>query len=292
MSDQENDQPQVDSPAPIRHTKKIEGKSPTGFFPGFEIKYPEYELITPQTLQSYTVRSLTVEEEEVLKGSVQTPRKLPEHLNSILWKMIVKKPADIQTYSDFLNMVTLKDRDAMVYALYHITYKDIHNYDITCGACGKQFPVSLSIDKAFSIKGYTGDPNEILQKKIEVELPSVDNVVAVIRAPTLIHEQEMLADIMFQTDKHLELGSEILIIDKFVITKSDGKTEDIYERDNIFRSYSSLPSQDRKLITKKYIEEFGQFGIDLKVKASCISCGNDTDIDLDLVHQLFRAIYE
>jgi len=37
-------------------------------FKGFNIAYPEYEVITPQSNQSYTLRSLNVSEEEKLKG--------------------------------------------------------------------------------------------------------------------------------------------------------------------------------------------------------------------------------
>ena len=61
-------------------------------FKGFDIKYPEYEVITPQTKLSYSVRSLSVQEEELLKGSLLTPSKINEHLNKCLFSAITKKP--------------------------------------------------------------------------------------------------------------------------------------------------------------------------------------------------------
>ena len=54
-------------------------------FKGFDVKYPEYEVITPQTKLSFTVRSLNVREEERLKGSLMTPTKIHEHLNKCIY---------------------------------------------------------------------------------------------------------------------------------------------------------------------------------------------------------------
>ena len=47
-------------------------------FRGFNLKYPEYEVITPQTKRSFTLRSLNVSEEENMKGSMMTPLKITE----------------------------------------------------------------------------------------------------------------------------------------------------------------------------------------------------------------------
>ncbi len=94
-------------------------------FTGFQIKYPEYEIVTPQTKQSFTFRSLTVSEEEQMKGSMVTASKVAEHLNTCLFSSIVKKPDDIKNLQDFVKKTTLKDRDALLYALYHITYEEI-----------------------------------------------------------------------------------------------------------------------------------------------------------------------
>ena len=55
-------------------------------FQGFNIAYPEYEVITPQTKRSYHVRSLSVQEEEKLKASLLTPSK--ERLTISLYNWI------------------------------------------------------------------------------------------------------------------------------------------------------------------------------------------------------------
>ena len=60
------------------------------------------EVLTPQRRQTFSLRSMTVSEEEVLKGSILTPLTVSEHLAEVLWQCIIKKPDDIQTYEDFL----------------------------------------------------------------------------------------------------------------------------------------------------------------------------------------------
>ena len=80
-------------------------------FIGFNLQYPEYEVITPQTHLSFTVRTLSVSDEERLKGSLMTPAKVTEHLNKCIYETLVKKPDTIKEYKDFLKLVTLKDRD-------------------------------------------------------------------------------------------------------------------------------------------------------------------------------------
>ena len=125
-------------------------------FTGFNVPYPEYEVITPHTHLSFTLRSLTVQEEERLKGSMLTPASTTEHLNKCLYEAIVKKPDKIKEYKDFLNNLTLKDRDTLLYGLYHITYEEIRNYDITCKSCRKEFPVTVSASDTFNFIPYPG----------------------------------------------------------------------------------------------------------------------------------------
>ena len=105
-------------------------------FKGFNLKYPEYEVITPQTKLSFTIRSLNVQEEERLKGSLLTPQKITEHLNKCLYESLISKPEVVKDFKTFLENVTLKDRDALLYGLYHITYEEIRNYDIKCSFIG------------------------------------------------------------------------------------------------------------------------------------------------------------
>ena len=123
-------------------------------FQGFNVKYPDYEVVTPQASLSFHVRSLSVQEEEKLKGSLMTPQKITEHLNQCIFDAVVKKPKEIKDFDSFLKCVTLKDRDALLYGLYHISYGDIRDYDLTCGSCRKEYPVTVKASDTFNFTPY------------------------------------------------------------------------------------------------------------------------------------------
>ena len=143
-------------------------------FTGFKQKFPEYEVVTPQTNLSFTLRTLTVQEEERLKGSFVTPQKIIDHLNKCIYDAIVQKPESIPDYKTFLEKITIKDRDALLYGLYHITYEEIRNYDVTCSACGKSQPVTVKASDTFSMVPYEG--TNILEEEVSVKLPITNNV--------------------------------------------------------------------------------------------------------------------
>lgn len=262
-------------------------------FNGFDIKYPEYSILTPHTLKEFSIRSLTVAEEEKLKASLLTPNKLAEHLNSVIWDCLVKKPDDIKTYEDFMNKITIKDRDSLMYGLYHITYKDIHNYDVTCSKCEKVNSVKVNFLKSFKAELWPNKEESIITKKVPVKFEIASNVSAIIRQPLLIDEHTLLQDTAFSTDDVRELSMQLLVIDKFEIERPEAKTPDFIEdRDNILKGYKQLPSTDRKLIDKTYTQEFGKYGVDLESIVKCMSCGNEDKININLVRQFFRSIYE
>jgi hypothetical protein len=263
-------------------------------FRGFNIKYPEYSVVTPHTLQEYTIRALTVGEEEKLKASLLTPNKLAEHLNEVIWECLVKKPENIKSYQDFMNKNTIKDRDALMYGLYHVTYKDIHNYDVTCVNC--EYINSIKVDFLKSLKAVMWPKDEkesMIDKKVPVKFEIADMVTAIIRQPMLIDEFNLLKDNAFTSEEVRDLNMQLLVIDKFEVDKEGAKTPDTVEdRDNILKGYKELPSTDRKMIDKVYEEEFGKYGIDVATRVRCQKCGHEEDISLDLVRQFFRSIYE
>lgn len=261
-------------------------------YKGLGIKHPEYSIITPQTLQEFTIRSLRVTDEENMKASLVTPAKLVQHLNECIWNCLVKKPENIKTYEDFINKITIKDRDALMYALYHITYKEIHNYDITCPDCDKKYPVSLKISQAFSMEVWK-DNESILEKEVKVKLPIAENIHAIVKQPILKQEQDLTNDMLFQGEKNLSIGTEMLVIDRLEVDQLEAKSPIIIRnRDNLFRAYNDLPSMDRKAINKTYIDQFGKYGIKLMMISTCNFCNKTNDTNIDLVTQFFRAMYE
>lgn len=258
-------------------------------FKGFDVKLPEYEVITPQTHLSFTVRSLNVKEEERLKGSLMTPNKIHEHLNKCIFDSIVQKPEKVTDYESFLKTVTLKDRDALLYGLYHISYEEIRNYDVTCGSCSKDYPVTVKASSTFNFLPYP--KKDILTKKIPVELLATKGVTCTIKQPTLFEEMSSIKSMTGSIDKSMDLITETLIIDKFQQDPDEGDTIIYSDRVDIVDAYLALPSRDKRQIHKEYRDKFGQYGISLKMKSNCIHCGEEEEIDLDLVANFFRMVY-
>lgn len=258
-------------------------------FKGFNIKYPEYEVITPQTGYSYNIRSLNVQEEENLKGSLLTAQKINEHLNKCIFDTITKKPDIIDKYNTFLKKTTLKDRDALLYGLYHITYEDIRNYDVTCASCNREYPVTVKASATFNMNSYP-DGDAILKKEHQVELPISKGVFVTIKQPTLFDEMTTMKS--FGSSSNTDIITETLIISKFHHNPVEGGDTVIYtEREDIVDAYKSLPAKDKRFIYDQYREEFGQYGITLKMLSRCIHCGVEEEIDIDLVSNFFRMVY-
>lgn len=260
-------------------------------FKGFNLKYPEYEVITPHTHLSFSLRSLSVSEEEKLKGSLMTPTKITEHLNKCLFESAVQKPPVITDYKSFLKSLSLKDRDALLYGLYHITYEEIRNYDIRCSSCRKEYPVTVKASEMFNNEPYVGE--DALSKKIKIDLPVSKGVSAYIRQPTLDDEETAIRTLASTPGLTIEMITETLIIERFEQLPEEATADPIVytSRYDIIDAYKSLPARDKRIVYEKYNEEFGKFGIKLKMKTFCTHCGYEEVVDVDLVENFFRMVY-
>lgn len=259
-------------------------------FTGFNLRLPEYEVITPQTKKSFTIRTLTVQEEERLKASLVTPTKITEHLNKCIYEALVQKPESVKDFMSFLKTNTLKDREALLYGLYHITYEDIRNYDIRCGSCKKDYPVTVKASDIFNINPYPGD--DILTKKVKVPLPMSPGVSCLIKQPVLQDEIESIKSLAGSPGFSMDLISETLIIGNFEQDiENQVEPNLITNKEDIISAYQSLPARDKRVIYEKYNEEFGQYNVTLKMKSFCIHCGAEEVSTIDLVENFFRMVY-
>jgi hypothetical protein len=257
-------------------------------FQGFDVKYPEYEVVTPQTNLSYHVRSLNVQEEERLKASFLTPTKANDHLNKCIFDSFVKKPAEIKDYDTWLKRTTLKDRDALLYGLYHITYEDIRNYDVNCGSCGKSYAITVKASETFNMNPYP--ESDIIGKEVDIPLPISKGVFVTLKQPTLW--DEIMALKTSGSNENLDILTETLIISKFFQIPKEGGDSTVYsEREDVIDAYRSLPSKDKRHLYAEYRENFGKYGIELKMISVCQHCENDSLINIDLVGNFFRMVY-
>ncbi len=260
-------------------------------FKGFEVSYPEYEVITPHTGKSYTVRSLNVQDEEKLKGSLVTPTKVAEHLNGCIYSALISKPKEIDSMDSFLKNITLKDRDALLYGLYHVSYEEIRNYEINCKSCGKKHPVTVKASSTFNFKPYPNS-KDVLTKTEKINLPGLKGVSAFIKQPTLIDEINNIKLLSNRPGNTLELITETLIIDSFQEFSENSKEPVIYkDRVDIMDAYLQLTAKDKRAIYKTYENTFGNYGIELKMSSVCPSCSHQDIYDIDLVESFFRALF-
>lgn len=123
-------------------------------FKGFNISYPSYTVITPQTGDRYSVRCLTVSEINELRHSQLTNAKASTIINDLLWKVITEKPSHINTYESFLKNTTMIDRTALVYAVYSSTFGNDKEFIVTCDKCSAEQKIKFQLDKIFSIQPY------------------------------------------------------------------------------------------------------------------------------------------
>jgi len=259
-------------------------------FTGFNLQYPEYEVITPQTHLSFTTRSLNVQDEERLKGSLLTPTKVTEHLNKCIYETLVKKPESIKDFKDFLKLVTLKDRDTLLYGLYHITYEDIRNYDVRCKNCKKDFSVTVNASDTFNFNPYPGD--DILTRRVKVVLPKSKGVTCYIKQPTLEDEMESIKSMSSRPGSTMDILTETLIIDRFeqdIEAQVDPIVID--SRVDVIDAYRTLPAKDKREIYETFNNEFGKYETELKMRVFCQHCGNEDVINIDLVENFFRMVY-
>jgi hypothetical protein len=259
-------------------------------FKGFNLNYPEYEVTTPHTNLAFNVRSLNVSEEEKMKGSLVSPNKITEHLNKCIYETIVKKPAAVKDFETFLKLCTLKDRDALLYGLYHITYEEVRNYDITCSSCGKTYPVTIQASDTFNFNMFPG--KDILKKQTKIKLPVSKGITAIIRQPSLMDEMSAIKSLSSRPGSSIELITETLIISSFEQDVTESTKPVIYDdRTDILDAYLTLPARDKRIIHKSYQDAFGKYGVDLKMKTFCPHCSAEEDVDIDLVSQFFRMVY-
>jgi len=125
-----------------------------GIFRGFSIKYPEYSIILPQSGYSFSLRSMNVSEVNKIKSSLSNPLNTIEIINKMIWECIVSKPKEIGTYVEFLNKITLKDREALLYALYVISFGRERDFGVNCKDCGAESVIPVDLEKVKTITPY------------------------------------------------------------------------------------------------------------------------------------------
>jgi len=267
------------------------------------IQYPVYSVVTPQTGEHFTLRTLTVADEKKLKGSFVTPDKISEHIASCIFDCLVEKPAHIRTFKDFIACVTTHDRQALLFGLFHISYGEVTDIPVKCGSCGETFKFTHDTGALAHITEYEPRmikmkqkdaegkdvevevPESILTRVLEVDLP-ISKYRAIVKQPT-IRDEIINTAATGQLPYQKDALSDMIVIDRFEMNKK--KFDEVGQKLSI---YTALPSKDRRIIMKTYREEFAKYTVDVKGKAECSYCKHETEIDIDFMDVFFRMVLE
>jgi hypothetical protein len=150
-------------------------------FKGFNIKLPVYSVVCPQSGYLFDTRSLTVAELNYVKTSLTVPAKAYSIINKALWDTISDKPDFINNYEEFKKNVTMKDREALIYASYVATFGEDREFSTQCTTCGSENELNINIPGCFSMNAYPGSNSIIssynVSKAIDKEEfdPEIEN---------------------------------------------------------------------------------------------------------------------
>jgi len=246
---------------------------------------PQYDVITPQTNKTFTLRTMTVAEEMKLKGSLITPEQIVSHVTAVLYDCIVNKPEDIKDIKDFMTKVTTHDRQALLFGLFHVTHGEIQKYPVeSCKGCGKSYEYNFPTDSLCKITQYEGE-EDILTMLVEVKLP-ISKLSCFIKQPT-IRDEIVAAKTAVQIPHDKEFLDELIFVEKF--TKGAKEFSEIMEKLSLFKA---LPSKDRRVLWQKYTELFGQYQVKVSGEAVCPFCKTEIEINIDFMEIFFRMVYE
>jgi hypothetical protein len=160
---------------------------------------------------------------------------------------------------------------------------------VRCSACRKEFPVTVNASDMFNANIYPDD--DILNSRIIVTLP-VSNIKIILRQPTLMDEAKAIAKAGGPVK--IESVVETLIIDSIEYTPNVSISAEpvvITNKEDLIVAYRSLPAKDKRTILDAYTDNFGKYGIELKMRSICVSCGNEDIVNVDLTDNFFRMVY-
>jgi len=89
-----------------------------------------------------------------VKNSSTIVSKVRNVINDVIWNSIQEKPEHIKNINDFKKSITLKDREALLYGIYHSTWSNEKEFLGQCSFCDKEQILKIHVDKMFTMNPY------------------------------------------------------------------------------------------------------------------------------------------
>ena len=131
---------------------------------------------------------------------------------------------------------------------------------------------------------------DILAERFQVNLPIMSSVSISIKQPTL-KEEALAMKLSGSNNKLFDVLTETLIIENIIENVEGGDSVVYSSREDVIDAYRALPPNDKTAIFNEYRDKLGSYGIELKMKSTCIHCGEEEELDLDLVDNFFRMVH-
>jgi len=254
---------------------------------------PMYFVKLPLVQHEFNVRGLTVRDEDILKGSATSPKKMSDTLNHLMYDCIESsmktgENAPFPTFTAFVNGITPSDRDALLFGIIMASYDVEHDMSIQCGSCNTKTTEMINLASLLKVDMYAGDV-PILTKHPILQYPEYGWTVF-LKQPTLADEIKILSS--SKGDSAPE--HQYLIVDHIEATAKDdaGNTIPIVMTNplEIYGAFASKPAKVRKRLIKEWKEAFGEHGITASFEGLCPNCGNPLQISISPLAHLFFLV--
>ena len=246
----------------------------------------------PHSNFEFDVRGLTIEEEDSIKSSNSSAKRIADSIMHILYNCIsqdIKKPGSpLGTYDSFIHNISLADRDALALAVIQQTYGASHEMATPCRRCGKSFTEEVSLPECMDLNIYTGEIPILSQRKV-LEFPEFGWKMY-LKIPTVADELATLSSNDRIDD--VQKAAEFIYIDKIEFTEKNDQGRSYSDSfTNYLAIYGMLkrkPAKLRKEIQKAYEQFRGDWGVTGKHETTCKFCGSPVEVMISPIsHLLF-----
>ena len=255
---------------------------------------PKYQVILPHTLHELHVRGLSIEEEDVLKSSMTSPKMMYENLTNVIFSCIDdedKKKAGFKDVRTFMSLITPSDRDALLMGIVIQSYDDIQDLYVTCSSCGKNFTEKSNMVENIDMTPYDNLETPILNLKPQVQIPEYGWTVY-LKQPTLLDETNLIGKNKQNTA--LSNAANYIIVDRIEFNAVNAKNTEVRDAcSNTLEIYGMIckkPVKVRKTIMTKWNEIFGKYGIKISHTCTCTSCGNEITNHINPISHVFFLV--
>jgi hypothetical protein len=218
-------------------------------FTKFNIQYPEFTVITPQTGISYGIRALNVGDTDRLKSSITTPSKATELINKVLWNSLVSKPKQINDFEKWKEITTLRDREALMYGLYITSFPEEREFDLKCSTCSSDNHLKINIENMVEIAPYPGcqamkEQYKFARENYEDDTPLDPEMEAILKKDK---NDEMKKKVLEHTKQKSKKEQDVELIN------FDDEDEEVDEKENN-KKLEEEKNPTTILTTRKIIE--------------------------------------